>query len=166
MYEEPILIQGFPIYMDENEGILKSYDYIEEFISHFRRKLIKSNNMVKCANIYVSDGYLDWQKNVIKHVKNNYDYKNNTLDMNKFKNSLDGDLLNRKIRDTMSFANHIANEFKQSVNNTFSFDLPFSEKEILLLNKEYIEKSLKVDNINIFVDKYKSQPLKPFLVLK
>ena len=157
--EEPIMIQAFPQYMEEDKNFIKSFDYIEDIINSIRKYNSKKNS--KNIKLIISDGYPDWQKDVINIVNKVYDFESNKLDMKKFRNQLPESLLNKKLKDTMQFANYVSSDFKKLNIKQIPVDMPFDEKQILELNIEFLKNKLNIKELKIQVDSLKSQPFRP-----
>lgn len=156
----PLMIQGFPQYMEENDMYVESFNYMEDLLNSIRKLQNKKSNLER-IKILVSDGYQPWQKEVIDIVNKIYDFEENKLDMKLFRDNLPQTLFSKKISDTMRFANYISNNFKRSNIREISKELHFSEKNILESNFDFLKEKLNLLELEIEVDNFKSEPSRP-----
>ena len=155
--ESILMIQAFPSYMNEDENFLRTNDYIDDLISNINKIKNKKNNYEK-INIYVSSGFKDWEKQVIKLVDDVLENNNNKFDNKKFRSNLSGDLLNCKLKDTMQFANYIVKEF---INKNVNLEINLSELEIINENLDLIKDLTKTEILNIYQNDVKASYLSP-----
>ncbi|CAB4487625.1 leucine-tRNA ligase [Rhizophagus irregularis] len=145
-----------------DEGLIEAGEYVRKMIKSVRdleiasqkkKKKGKGENFdpskPKSLKLFVATRFPEWQDFVVDAIKQNYDEQNKTYDDVKIREILSqkGILKNKK---TMPFVQ----EFKKSVDKlgpiAFNRTLLFDEYDTLVMSKDFIQKSLGYNKVDIF----------------